>query len=489
MCGFDVAHFIGTDRHGVNLEPSDDGTGAARAASLEQDCKKFEELLSLVDVHCTHFQHTYSPEHILAVETLLRRTMRRSQLAIYEQRYQGRYCPHDQINVSESAEPANCAVCGRAAVLISEDRHFFRLSAFQGRLMALYKYHPEFIQPQFRLDEIKSLVARGLKDVPISRQSAVRGIPWPDDPGRVVYGRCIELASYLSGIGFGEGGYGSEEFKRYWPPNLHVIGKESLELHAIHWPAFLMAADLPVPRHIFAHGALSFEKQETGTTLFDEATARGLGSDAVRYYLLRAVAYGEDAHVSCDGLVTRYNADLVDGLGNLANRILTLVARYCDARIPSRSVFPGAGYALKIASGDVRAEVRFSFDHHKFSEAIDKIWSLITAIDRLLTDNDPCQLANDPGEKRRLADVLHDACQGLSLLALLLHPFLPRATDAIWRSLGQTTRLEDQTVDESPWGCLMSGTPIGKLEALFPRIHNLESVASLRPGIRVHPSD
>jgi methionyl-tRNA synthetase len=488
MCGFDVAHLVGSDAHGANLEDQDERAPAARTASLQQNSRKFEELLNLVDVHATHFQNTYSPGHILAVQTLLRRILRRSRLAIYKGQYQGRFCLHDQIDVSESPEPADCSICGRTAVLVSEERYFFRLFAFQGRLMALYKYRPEFIQPQFRLDEITTLVARGLKDIPVSRKSSHPGIPWPDDPEHIVAGPLAILASYLSGIGFGEDGYGSDEFKRFWPANLHVIGKAALHSHAINWSAFLMAADLPLPRHVFAHPALILEHPETDKGFFSERIVQALGSDAMRYYLLREVAYRGDTCVALDGLVRRYNADLAKDLARLAHRIVTLVARHCDGKIPTRSLLSGIDQTLEIVSADIRAEVRFLLDNFDFSEALKKIWSLVATLEKLLSDNVPCELSDDSGEKRQLTDALHDACEGLGWLALLLHPILPRATAAIWKSLGQTTPLEVQQVDETPWTCLVPGTPIGKPEVLFPEMDHPQGAASPSSEIDSHRS-
>src|SRR5208282_5536003 len=417
-----------------------------------------------------------SAEHILAVQTLLRRILQRSRQAIYQDRYEGRYCPHDEIDVSDSAAPADCAICGRAAVLISEDRHFFRLSAYQKPLMAIYKYHPEFIQPQSRLNEIRSAVAAGLRDIPISRTPGARGIPWPDDAHRMVHERCAELAGYLSAVGFGEGGYGSEEFKRFWPANLHVIGRRALRSHAVEWPAFLMAADLPVPRHVFAHGALSFEREGTDQAFFPEPMVRALGSDAVRYSLLCEVGYGEDGRVDADGIVRRYNEELAEGLASLASRVLALVARHCDGKIPTQSLLAGMDRTVEIVSGHTQAEVRFLLDSFNFSEGIKKIWSLVAITDKLLRDNARLELATDSSEKRRFSDVLHDACEELGWIALLLHPILPRATDAIWRGLGQRTRLEDQLVDETPWTCLRPGTTIGKLETLFPKVDDLQNL-------------
>jgi methionyl-tRNA synthetase len=478
MCGFDVAHFIGMDTHGVSLSSTEKQTETPRGSALRQNCRRFEELLNLVDVHCTHFRRTPSPEHILAIDTLVRRTMRRSRLAIYKNRYQGRYCLQDQIDVSESAEPADCPICKHAATLISEERYFFRLSDFQDRLTALYKYRPELIQPQVRLDTVAGFLAKGLKDIPISRGSTGGGVPWPDDSDHIVLPCYAELAGYLSSIGFGEGGYGSDEFKKYWPANLHVIDKNEFWPHAILWPAFLMAADLPLPRHIFAHGTIHFEREGTNKAFFPDRIVQLLGSDAVRYYLLREVGYGEDAHVDCDGLVRAYNPDLAEVLANLSSRILTLVGRHCDGKIPGQWVFSGIDWTLEIDSADIRAEARFLLDHFDFSGAIKKIWSLLAIIEKSLKDNARLEFTDNPGEKHHFINILQDACQGLGWIALLLFPILPRAAEAIWRGLGQTTLLEDEQVDNTPWTCLMSGTPIGRPETLFPRINNVRSLVS-----------
>jgi methionyl-tRNA synthetase len=480
MCAFDVAFFAGTDTHAENPENSTKTAASARAGSFERHSQKYRELLNLVDVHWTHFERAFSAEHFLAVDTMLRRILRRSRLSIYKGRYQGRRCLHDQIDVSDSAEPANCGICGQAAALVSEERYFFRLSSFQGRLTTLYKHRPQLVQPHFRFQVIKNSVAGGLKDISISRASAEKGIPWPGDAGQIVSPSFAELACYLSGVGFGQGGHGSDEFAKYWPANVHVVSHEALRTHAIFWPAALMAADLRWPSHIFAHGTLSLEPEENNQALFSEANLQALGSDRVRWYLLCEGGYGENARLSTSGLARRTHADLDEGLGKLANRILTLVARHCDGKIPGRSMFSRVDPVIEILSADIRAEVRFALDAFNFHEALKKIWSLLEAIDKLLTDHARFELAEDPGDKQRFIDALSDACEGLGLLALLLHPVLPRSTGAIWRSLGQRTRLEDQLIVETPWNCLMPGTPIGKPEVLFPGMGKLQQAASAK---------
>lgn len=462
MTGFEVAHFAGADTHGANLEHAQERLGAERATGLERNEKEFEELLNLADVHPTHFQRTYSPEHVRGVETLLAQTLRHSPMAIYKGQYQGRYCTVDQIDVSDSKKAADCPVCGRPATLISEERYFFRLAKFQDQLVGLYKYRPEFIQPRFRLNDIKGLLATGLDDIPIGRRAAGAGIPWPDDSEGIVLDRYADLASYVTGIGFGGTEDRYDEFKSFWPASLQVAGKGALASHAIYWPAFLMAASLQLPRRIFINGVLSLEKEGLDKRCFAEPIGSIAGSDAIRYYLLREVGYGKSTRVGCNGLVRRCSEELEEDIASLANRILGLVARHCDGKIPGRSLNSSVDSSIEIEAGHIQADVRFLLDHFNFSDGIEKIWTFVASIKRLLADNARYEFADHPDERRRFRDVLYDACQGLAWIALMLHPILPQTTDAIWRDLGRTTRLEEQLIDETPWSSLLAGAPIGK---------------------------
>jgi methionyl-tRNA synthetase len=351
-------------------------------------------------------------------------------------------------------------------VLISEERSFFRLSAFRDRLLALYEYRPEFIQPQFRLDEIRIRVGQGLRDISLSRSSREPGVPWPDDPDRTVCGLYAGLANYLGAVGFGGAGASDDEFKRYWPPNLHVVSGDALLVHSIYWPAFLMAADLPLPRHIFAHGNLSPEQPGPDTAFSFEPTAKAAGGDLVRYYLLRDVGYGENSTVDYDALLGPYNVEF-QILANLTSRILALVARHCNGKVPTPSIFGPADPPIETAFADARAEVRFLLDSFNFSEALKVIWSLIENVDALLTEN-ASGMSETEGLGPAFTDALHDACQGLVWIALLLHPILPRMTQAIWKGVGRTTLLKNQLIDETPWSCLMPETNVGKLELHLP---------------------
>lgn len=481
MCGYEVAYLTGTDEHGVNIERAAEKLGISPAELVDRNQKIFRELWKLLGIQHTHFIRTTSTEHARAVQTLVRRTLRRTPHAIYKAKYEGRYCIYDNLYVSDSPEPANCQICGRPAELISEENYFFRLSAYQDKLLALYRDRPDVVQPDFRLNEVKSFVEAGLKDVSISRKSIKWGIPWPDDPEHVFYVWYDALTSYMSGIGFGQGpdGDASPEFRKFWPADLHMIGKEIIRFHAVYWPAFLMAAELPLPDKIFAHGWLLFEQEKMSKSkgniaypepivkAFDELTGASVGNDALRYYLLREVVFGQDGNFSREALITRYNADLANGLGNLASRVLAMIENYFESRVPE----PTSDSSItKFVSGPLESIAREHYDAMRFSSAVQDIWRLIAQVDAYLVQEQPWKIANDPTHRPRLREVLYSAAEALRIVTVLAHPVLPDATQQIWRCLGQPGRLADFQLDSLAWGGLKAGTRIAKPESVFPRV-------------------
>src|SRR3984893_11045517 len=327
MCGFDVAYLTGTDENGGNIERAAEKLGISPADLVDRNQQIFRDLWKLLGISYTDFVRTTEPRHAVAVQNLVRRTQRVSPDAIFKRKYEGRYCIYDNLYVSDTPEPADCQICGRPAELISEENYFFRLSAYQEKLLQLYKDQPDFVQPDFRLNEVKSFVESGLKDLSISRKTIKWGIPWPGDPEHVFYVWYDALTSYMSGIGYGEGagGEANSRFKKYWPADLHMIGKEIIRFHAVYWPSFLMAAELPLPKRIHAHGWLLFEQEKMikskGNVAYPEPIVNVLGNDALRYYLLRETVFGQDGNFSREALLIRYEADLVSGLGNLASRV------------------------------------------------------------------------------------------------------------------------------------------------------------------------
>ncbi|MGB8541989.1 MAG: methionine--tRNA ligase [Candidatus Acidiferrales bacterium] len=485
MCGYDVAYLTGTDEHGVNIERAAEKQGITPQQLVDKNEKIFRELWKLLGITNTEFIRTTEPRHARAVQNLVRRTLERdkalepSQRAIYKKKYEGRYCIYDNLYVSDTPEPADCQICGRPGELVSEENYFFRLSAYQRKLLELYRNNPHFVHPDFRFNEVKSFVESGLKDISISRKSIKWGIPWPDDPEHVFYVWYDALTSYMSGIGFeSEDRQKRAEFERFWPADIHAMGKEIIRFHAVYWPAFLMAAGIELPKQIIAHGWLLFEQEKMskskGNVAYPEPIVKVLGNDALRYYLLREVVFGQDGNFSREALITRYNADLANGLGNLANRTLTMIANYCGGVIPSET--PAPSHLYEIASVNFHKTIRNSYDAFEFSDALVFIWGFMEMVDKYLVVEKPWTLSQDPIQKERLETVLYASAESLRIILTLAHPVVPDATQRIWGQLGQAGKIEDVRIDQLKWGELKSGTKIGKPEGVFPRIDKKEAL-------------
>jgi methionyl-tRNA synthetase len=492
MCGYDVAYLTGTDEHGVNIERAAEKQGISPAELVDRNQKIFLELWKLLGISYTDFVRTTSPHHAIAVQNLIRRTQRLTPEAIYKRKYEGRYCIYDNLYVSDTPEPADCQICGRPAELISEENYFFRLSTYQDKLLQLYKDNPQFVQPDFRLNEVRTFVESGLKDLSISRKSIKWGIPWPGDPEHVFYVWYDALSSYMSGIGFVNGdpesGKDSAKFKKFWPADVHMIGKEIIRFHAVYWPAFLMAAGLPLPKQIFAHGWLLFEQEKMskskGNVAYPEPIVKVLGNDALRYYLLRETVFGQDGNFSREALITRYNADLANGLGNLASRVLTMITNYSGGAIPDARVVAGqfpknhTDFVGSFSQMSVEL-IRGAYDAFGFAGAVVTIWGLVASADKYLVLEKPWTMASDPARREDLERVLYDAAESIRFIAVLAHPVIPEATQKIWEQLGQIGRLADVRMDQLQWGGLKQGTKIGTVEAIFPRVDLKEATEKI----------
>ncbi len=491
MCGYEVAYLTGTDEHGVNIERAAEKLGVTPQQLVDKNQQIFRDLWKLLGISYTGFIRTTSPEHAKAVQTLVRRTMARDKdlpaekRSIYKAKYEGRYCIYDNLYVSDTPEPANCQICDRPAELISEENYFFRLSAYQKQLLDLYAKNPQWVQPDFRMNEVKSFVEAGLKDVSISRKTIKWGIPWPDDSEHVFYVWYDALTSYMSGIGYGEGtdGEANPQFNKFWPADLHMIGKEIIRFHAVYWPAFLMAAGLPLPEKIFAHGWLLFEQEKMskskGNVAYPEPIVKVLGNDALRYYLLRETVFGQDGNFSREALITRYNADLANGLGNLSSRVLAMIEQYFGGRIPTPSldhIQSDSNFlrsvtrpAIRSVAGNEKTGDAGFYDTFDFAKALEAIWRIISHVDAYLVQQKPWILAKDPANQQQLADVLYDAAEALRIITALAHPAIPESTRKIWAQMGQPGEIENQRIDRLEWGQLRAEQPIGAVEGSFPR--------------------
>jgi methionyl-tRNA synthetase len=487
MQGYDVAFLTGTDEHGENIARAAAKAGVTPKQHVDRYSAVFRNLWNELGISYTHFIRTTSPEHLQAVRRLLLRA--RDAGYIYKGFYQGRYCVFDNLYVSDSTDPIDCPLCGRPAEVVSEDNYFFKLSAFQEKLVKLYEEQPDFIRPGFRRNEVQRFVEAGLRDISVSRKTVKWGLPWPDDPEHVVYVWYDALTSYLSGIGYGDD---ELQWEKYWPAQLHLIGKEIIRFHCVYWPAFLMAAQEPLPKCVFAHGWLLFEQQKMskskGNVAYAEPIARTVGVDALRYYLLRDVPFGQDGNFSHDALLTRYNSDLANGLGNLASRTLAMIGRYCEGKIP-----PAHAAAIGEAEKSLLASVMEAanavvgqYEELTFSRALELIWAAIAQVDGYITAGKPWSLAEDPAQRGRVETILYYAAESLRILVTLAYPALPIATEKLWAQVGQFGALSQVRIDQLAWGGLRPGTLIGEPAAVFPRVEKnetLEKIAAMEQEI------
>ncbi len=479
MRGFDAFLTTGVDEHGVNVERSAEKAGKSPLDFSTEIAAVWKQLWDDLGMPGDEFIRTTDPKHHRTVQWLFKRC--RDNGFIEKGHYTGQYCVHDNAYVVEAGPGDPCPDCGRPTETVTEENYFFKLSEFQQKLLDFYAANPDFIQPESRRNEVLSFVNGGLKNLSITRTTIRWGIPVPDEAPHVFYVWFDALIGYLSAAGgpdFGQRGL--------WPADLHVVGKEIIRFHAVYWPAFLMAADLPLPRQIWAHGWLLFDSEKMsksrGNVVKPRPIVNALGIEPLRYYLLREIVFGQDGSFSYDAMVTRYNSDLANGLGNLASRTLTMIERYYAGEIP-RPV-PAAGeekYAPQTAvfANEALVNVMKLYDRFSFSQALEAIWAQVAAIDKFITVEKPWALADDPEGRARLGTVLYTAAECLRIIAALAHPVLPQATQKIWNQLGQTQPLGTVQLDQLAWGQLKPGTKTGKPEGIFPRVDKSETIARI----------
>jgi len=471
MRGYDVVFLTGTDEHGQKVERAAKAAGVTPQEYADRISGEYRSLWEELDIHPDRFIRTTEPRHERAVHRLLLQAKDKGH--VYKGHYEGQYCVSDEMYVDEPLPGGLCPECKRPTELVREENFYFKLSAFQERLLKLYEEHPEFVQPETRRNEVMAFVRAGLRDLSVSRTTIKWGIPWPGDEKHVFYVWYDALTSYMTGVGYGDD---ELQWEKYWPAQLHLIGKEILRFHAVYWPAFLMAAEEPLPKQVFAHGWWLFQEEKMsksrGNMQYPQPIARVLGVDALRYFLLREMVFGQDGNFSRESLLTRYNADLANGLGNLASRVLAMVEQYFDGAVPGASKREGALEAA--ATQAIKGAVEH-YEGYRFSSALQEIWQLIAQVDSYLVKEKPWKLVEEPSERARLGDVLYGAAEALRIITVLASPVLPHATQKIWHHLGQQGAVGEQRMDSLKWGGLRAGTVISKPEALFARIDHKEA--------------
>jgi methionyl-tRNA synthetase len=473
--GDDTFFLTGTDEHGQKIERAAEAAGKSPQQYADEISGEFRALWKRMGISNDDFIRTTEERHKKRLQELFRRI--RDNDYIYKGTYTGQYCVSDELYV-DGAQPGDpCPICGRITETVQEENYFFKLSAFQDKLLELYT-NPDFIRPETRRNEVISFVKSGLRDQSISRSTFSWGVPVPDDPKHVIYVWFDALANYITAIGYGSAHAGAQEaFKKYWPADVHMIGKEIVRFHCVYWPAFLMAAGLELPKAIVAHGWLLFEESKMsksrGNIVRTETILDVLGADALRYFLLREVVFGQDGSFSFDALVQRYNSDLANGIGNLASRTLTMINRYFKGEVPypSHAVAksPADDAVAETARRAIREFATF-FDQFQFSRALESAWNLIATVDKYIVENEPWSLGEkqDDESRARLATVLYTSAEALRIATALAHPVIPEATAKIWQQLGLGD-IKKLDLNKLSWGQLPLGTKLGEVSPVFPR--------------------
>ena len=476
MLGFDTYFLTGTDEHGQKIERSAQAAGKTAKQFADEVSELFRSLFGKMNISNDDFIRTTEPRHKAGAQELWKRIQENGY--IYKGTYSGQYCVFDELYVDSVGPGAPCPECGRPTETVSEENYYFKLSAFADQLLAHYQQNPGFIRPETRRNEVIAFVKSGLRDLSVSRSTFKWGIPVPGDPKHVMYVWLDALSNYCTAVGLGSKDEAEQKkLERYWPADVQMIGKEIIRFHCVYWPAFLLAAGLPLPKSVIAHGWLLFEESKMsksrGNIVRAETVIDVMGNDALRYFLLREVVFGQDGAFSFDALVQRYNSDLANDLGNLSSRTLTMINRYFNGSVP----YPSPTVARK-ATDDVIKEHALAvirefgelFDDYQFSRALESAWSLIGAVNKYLVDEEPWIVAEKEGEENRsrLATILYTAAEALRIVTALVHPVLPESTAKIWTQLG-LGEISKFNLGDLKWAQLPLGGKLGKVEPVFPR--------------------
>jgi len=474
MRGKEAVLTSGSDEHGINVERAAERMGKAPKEFCDTIAAEFVRQFQLLGLEIDHFQRTTDPNHARVVNDLFKRC--RDNGFVYKGSYTGQYCIFDNLYVNEAKPGDPCPDCGRPTETVTEENFFFKLSAFQEKLLELYERDREFIQPETRRNEVISFVKAGLSDLSITRTNIKWGIPVAGEAPHVFYVWFDALTAYKTAV----------EGTGLWPADLHLIGKEIVRFHAVFWPAFLMAAGLPLPKRVFAHGWLLFEdskmSKSRGNIVRPDPIRQVMGADALRYFLLREVVFGQDGSFSYDALIGRYNSDLANGLGNLASRTLTMIGQYSGGAIPGGVIQEASAPEIVTAANQAIEAFLQSFERFEFSKGLEAVWALISAVDKFIVQWAPWKLSRqqDPASKQQLDTTLYTAAEALRIATALLAPVLPESAPKIWAQLGMPEPIERTRLDQLQWGGLQPGQKIGTIAGVFPRVEVKEAVARMQ---------
>lgn len=473
--GYDAVLTTGADEHGLNVERSARNAGKAPKEFSDAIVAEFQLNWAALGIAPDEFIRTATEKHYRTVQWMFERC--RENGYVYKGAYSGQYCVFDNLYVNDAKPGDPCPECGRPTETVTEENFFFKLSALQQRLLDLYEREPQFIQPETRRNEVISFVKSGLQDLSITRTNIKWGIPVPGESPHVFYVWFDALIGYLTAVG------GPDYRDRgIWPADLHLVGKEIVRFHAVFWPAFLMAAGVPLPKQVFAHGWLLVEQDKMsksrGNIVRPRPIVEVVGRDALRYFLLREIVFGQDGSFSYDALVQRYNSDLANGLGNLASRTLTMIHQYRKGVVPASDGDSHVAHHRRQAT-EMALEC---YDRFEFSKALEHVWSFLSVVDKFIVERAPWKLAReqDAASQKLLDDTLYTAAEALRIISILLAPVLPESTARIWTQLGMPESLDAARTSDLHWGHLAAGQWVGEVSPVFPRIDAGPAIDKMR---------